>query len=133
MSPERRTIDFGSKLREARERKGLSIREIADATKVSSRTLDALERNDIAHLPGGLFSRSFVRAYAAAVGLDPEAMVEDFVRQFPHDSITAGHPQSTRIDDYDSIESDRRMVMVILRLLAISVPIAGIILYLTVR
>lgn len=129
MPIERKAGDFGSKLREARERKGMSLSQIANATKISSRVLDALERNDIAHLPGGIFTRSFVRAYAVAVGLDPEATVEEFVHQFPHDSITAGHPPSTHIDDHDSIESDRRMAAVVLRLLAISVPIAGIVLY----
>jgi transcriptional regulator with XRE-family HTH domain len=127
--PAERTADFGSRLRDARERKGMSLSEIATATKISSRILDALERNDITRLPGGIFSRSFVRAYAEEVGLDPEAAVEDFIRQFPHDSITAGHPPSTRIDDNDSIESDRRMAAVVLRLLAISLPIAGIVLY----
>ena len=50
MSADRRTADFGSKLRRAREGKGLSLREIADATRVSSRTLDALERKDIRYL-----------------------------------------------------------------------------------
>lgn len=129
MPVEHKAVDFGSKLRDARERKGVSLHEIANATKISSRVLDALERNDISHLPGGIFSRSFVRAYAVEVGLDPEATVEDFVRQFPHDSITAGHPPSTRVDDNDSIESDRRMAAVVLRLLGISVPIAGIVLY----
>ena len=54
---DRRIGDFGSKLREARERKGVSLREIANATKISVRALEALERNDISHLPGGIFSR----------------------------------------------------------------------------
>ena len=127
--PVERKADFGSRLREARERKGMSLREIATATKISSGILDALERNDIARLPGGIFSRSFVRAYAEAVGLDPEDAVEDFIRQFPHDSVTAGHPPSTHIDDNDSIESDRRLAAVVLRLVAISLPIAGVVLY----
>src|SRR5262249_62316511 len=83
---DRRTGDFGSKLRAARERKGVSLREIANATKISVRALDALERNDISHLPGGIFSRSFVRAYAVQTGLDPDETVNDFFRPVPHDS-----------------------------------------------
>jgi cytoskeleton protein RodZ len=126
---DRKAGDFGSRLREARERKGISLREIANATKISIRALEALERNDISHLPGGIFSRAFVRSYAVEAGLNPEETVEDFVQNFPHDSVTAGHPPSTHVDDGDSFESDRRTAGVILRLVGISVPVAGIVLY----
>ena len=57
--------------------------------------LEALERNDISRLPGGIFSRAFVRSYAIEVGLDPEATIQEFIAQFPHDSVTAGHPTSS--------------------------------------
>lgn len=129
---DRRTGDFGSKLREARERKGVSLREIANATKISVRALEALERNDISHLPGGIFSRSFVRAYAVQAGLDPDQTVDDFVRQFPHDSVIAGHASSARIDDGDD-ESDRRTARVVMWLVAISVPLAAIVIYLVAK
>ena len=59
-------------------------------------------------LPGGIFSRAFVRSYAIEVGLDPEATIQDFIAQFPHDSVTAGHPASTEAEDHVAIESDRR-------------------------
>jgi transcriptional regulator with XRE-family HTH domain len=84
--------DVGATLREARERRGLSLRQISNSTKIAMMTLEALERNDIARLPGGIFSRSFVRAYAVEVGLEPEVMIEQFMSQFPQDSVTAGHP-----------------------------------------
>ena len=84
--------DFGRKLREARERRGLSLRQIASATKISLLTLEALERNDVARLPGGIFSRAFVRSYALEVGLDPEETIREFMGQHPQDSVTAGHP-----------------------------------------
>src|SRR5689334_15009850 len=125
---DRRTGDFGAKLRDARERKGVSIREIANATKISVRALEALERNDISHLPGGIFSRSFVRAYAVQAGLDPDETVSDFVRQFPHDSVIAGHAASSRIEDTDD-ESNRRTARVVLRLVGITVPVAILVLY----
>jgi transcriptional regulator with XRE-family HTH domain len=130
-SADRRVGDFGSKLREARERKGVSLREIANATKISVRALEALERNDISHLPGGIFSRSFVRAYAAEAGLNPDETVDDFVRQFPHDSVIAGHPASTGVDDTDD-ESNRRTARVALRLIGLSVPVAALVLYFAV-
>jgi transcriptional regulator with XRE-family HTH domain len=127
---ERKAGDFGTKLREARERKGISLRQIADATKISVRVLAALEQNDISDLPGGIFTRAFVRAFAVEAGLNPEETVDDFVRQFPHDSVTAGHPPSAHMDDdEDGIESNRRMASVALRLVVISVPVAAILLY----
>jgi cytoskeletal protein RodZ len=75
-------IDFGAKLRGARERRGVSLRQIAETTKISVAALEALERNDPSRLPGGIFRRAFVRSYAAEVGLDPEATVREFLERF---------------------------------------------------
>ena len=75
--------DVGSRLRAAREAKQLSVREVAKTTKIPVDALDALEANDVARLPGGIFSRGFVRSYAAAVGLNPEQTLRDFVAQLP--------------------------------------------------
>ena len=77
MSGETRTrvgipTDMGSRLRAAREAKQLSVRAIAKTTTIPVGALEALEENDVARLPGGIFSRGFVRSYAAAVGLNPE-------------------------------------------------------------
>ena len=121
-------MDFGTRLREARERKGVSLRTIADATKISVAVLEALERNDVSRLPGGIFSRAFVRSYALEVGLDPEATIQEFVAQFPHDSVTAGHQTSAAIEA-SSLDSDRRVAKTFLRLLGVGVPILGALLY----
>jgi cytoskeleton protein RodZ len=77
--------DFGARLRRARESRGLSLRDIANVTKISTLVLEALERGDAGRLPGGVFSRAFVREYAKQVGLDPEQAVRDFVEAFPDD------------------------------------------------
>jgi cytoskeletal protein RodZ len=126
---ERSAGDFGGKLREARERKGVTLRQIAAATKISIGVLEALERNDISRLPGGIFSRAFVRSYAIEVGLDPETTIQDFIAAFPQDSVTAGHPRSTDAEDHEAIESDRRTATTFVRLVLISVPIVGAMLY----
>jgi cytoskeletal protein RodZ len=130
MSAER-SGDFGSRLRDARERKGVSLREIANRTKISIAVLEALERNDITRLPGGIFSRAFVRAYASEVGLDPETTIQDFVAQFPHDSVVAGHSSSDPIEDNLALESDRKMATTVLWMLIVSIPAAGLVLYLS--
>lgn len=74
--------DFGGKLRQAREGRGISLRQIAASTKISVAALEALERNDISKLPGGIFSRSFVKSYASEVGLDPDQTVREFLERF---------------------------------------------------
>lgn len=129
MTAERTATDFGSKLREARERRGVSVRDIANATKISAAALDALERNDISKLPGGIFSRAFVRSYAVEVGLDPETTIHEFIAAFPNDSVTVGHPASNDVEDFDATESHRRIARTVARLLAISIPVAALVLY----
>src|SRR5712691_11723699 len=131
MPTERTSSGFGQMLRETRERRGISLRQIANATKISVGVLEALERNDISRLPGGIFGRAFVRSYAVEVGLDPEQTIQDFIAQFPHDSVTVGHPASAQIEDNQAVESDRRTASTFLRLILVSVPIAGIVVYLT--
>jgi cytoskeletal protein RodZ len=80
--------DFGTGLLRARERSGLSLRQIADSTKLSVRNLSALENNRIGQLPGGIYRRAIVRAYAAHVGLDPEQTLRTFLAQYPDDVPT---------------------------------------------
>jgi len=132
MSADRAPGDFGTRLRAARERRGISLRQIANATKISVSVLDALERNDISRLPGGIFGRGFVRSYAVEVGLDPEATIQDFIATFPNDSVTVGHRTSEQIEDNQMLESERRTAGTFLSLLAISIPIAGVVLYMGV-
>ncbi|HMF96037.1 MAG TPA: RodZ domain-containing protein [Vicinamibacterales bacterium] len=127
--PERTTGGVGAKLRDARERRGVSLRQIANATKISIGALEALERNDISRLPGGIFSRAFVRSYAVEVGLDPEAMIQEFIEQFPNDSVIAGHPTSDQIEDHQAVESERRTAGTFLWLALVSVPLAGAVVY----
>ncbi|MEW5806724.1 MAG: helix-turn-helix domain-containing protein [Acidobacteriota bacterium] len=70
---------FGEELRRERELRGITLREIADSTKINIRFLEALENNDFKHLPGEIFNKGFVRAYAAHIGLDPERMVNSYL------------------------------------------------------
>jgi len=129
MAAHKVTDDFGRKLREARERRGLSLRQIASATKISMLTLEALEKNDIARLPGGIFSRGVVRSYAVEVGLDPEETIQEFMGQFPQDSVTAGHPTTRRSEDHEDVDSDRQLASTFLRLILVSIPVAAIVVY----
>ncbi|HYH09790.1 MAG TPA: RodZ domain-containing protein [Thermoanaerobaculia bacterium] len=69
---------FGEELRREREIRGISLKEIADATKISKRFLEAIERNDHTTLPAPVFTRGFVREYARYVGLNAEEMVNRY-------------------------------------------------------
>jgi cytoskeletal protein RodZ len=120
---------FGDRLREARERRGISLRQIANATKISIGALEALERNDLSRLPGGIFSRAFVRSYALEVGLDPDETIQDFIAQFPDKAAGTGRLRSDQLEDNVALESDRQIASTVLRLLLISVPIGGLLLY----
>jgi cytoskeleton protein RodZ len=85
-------------MRHVREQRGVSLRQIAETTKLSVSALEAFERNDISRLPGGIFSRAFVRSYAAQIGVDPERAVREFLSEFPHESTMAGHPHAVQDD-----------------------------------
>jgi cytoskeletal protein RodZ len=90
---------FGETLRRERELRQISLREIAEATKINLRYLDALERDDFRHLPGGVFNKGFVRAYAQFIGIDPETMVTAYLdedrRQQARVARTTPEPQAS--------------------------------------
>lgn len=74
---------FGARLRTQRERRGVSLDTIAHSTKIAVGLFEALERDDTARWPSGIFRRAFIRAYATAIGLDPESTVKEFLERFP--------------------------------------------------
>src|SRR5262245_32707220 len=67
-------------LRSGRERRGLTVQQVAAQTKIQLRHLLALESGNLAALPGGLYRRAEVRAYAEAVNLDPALALEQLER-----------------------------------------------------
>ena len=71
---------IGEKLRLAREARGIALREISEQTRISIRYLEAIEGDDYKRLPGGIFNRSFIRAYAKFVGVDEHVALEDYSR-----------------------------------------------------
>lgn len=70
---------FGETLRRAREARNITLQEIAASTKISTRALQALENEQFDQLPGGIFNRGFVRAYARCVGLNEEKAVAEYL------------------------------------------------------
>ena len=121
-------IDFGARMRQVREQRGVTLRHIAHTTKLSVSALEALERNDISRLPGGIFSRAFVRSYAAEIGVDPEQTVRDFLSQFPHESTT-NDPHAAA----DDRPPGRRLVTRAMMVVATLAVVAGVILFLSLK
>jgi cytoskeleton protein RodZ len=72
--------NFGASFKQARESKGISLAQIAAETRISTRFLRAIENEEFQLLPGGIFNRGFVRAFAEKVGLDPDQAVADYER-----------------------------------------------------
>ncbi len=70
---------FGQRIKREREMRGVSLDEIAQATKIGTRSLRALEDEDFDRLPGGIFNKGFVRAYARFLGMDEEQAVADYL------------------------------------------------------
>jgi transcriptional regulator with XRE-family HTH domain len=75
-------MDVGTALQDARERRGLSLAQLSQATKISVPILRAIEHNQIDQLPDGIFLRGFLRAYAREVGLNPDDTVGRYLGQF---------------------------------------------------
>ena len=71
-------MDVGSTLREARERAGFSLQDLATRTRIPIKSLRAIEENDFASVPSGIFVRGFIRSYAQEVGVDPSKAVADY-------------------------------------------------------
>ncbi len=113
--------NIGARLRDAREARNMELRDIAATTKISIGALEALEQNDFDPLPGGIFTRAFVRAYASEVGLDPEQTTRDFMAQAPAE---AGN-DPIGLDD-EQMPSRRQVVETVFKLLIIGVPLAGL-------
>ena len=110
--------EIGSRIRQAREQRGLSLQHIASTTKISIAALKAIERSDFGHLPGGVFNTAYVRAYAAEVGLDSDELVREYRTRFePGLSPAPGSGKRNRL--YGRFPSHSRFVAAIVVSLAI--------------
>ena len=106
------TTDVGSRLRQAREQRGLTLRDIASATKISMTALKAIERNEFTRLPGGVFRRAYVGAVACAVGLNADELTRDYRAQFEPDT-SAGPLLLHEADGDDRSRTRRRVAAVV--------------------
>jgi cytoskeleton protein RodZ len=116
---------FGERMKREREMRGITLEEIANSTKIGTRSLKALEDEDFDQLPGGIFNKGFVRAYAKYLGIDEEQAVADFMAAL-EESLK---PPTIVIEAQERAEREKKeneaAVRPWLALLAIVVVIAG--------
>lgn len=93
---------FGERLRREREMRGVSLDDIADATKIGTRLLRAMEEEHFELLPGGIFNKGFVRAYAKYLGLNEEEAVADYL-----EAAGESAPDPRLIAEQNSLRIDR--------------------------
>jgi cytoskeleton protein RodZ len=70
---------FGAQLRKEREKQGVSLEDISVSTKIGTRMLRALEEEHFDQLPGGIFNKGFIRAYARCLHMDEDQAVADYL------------------------------------------------------
>lgn len=83
---------FGEQLRQERERKGMQLEDVSLATKVGTRFLRALEEERLDQLPGGIFNKGFIRAYAQHLGLDDNEIVAEYLAIVEEKTSAAAAP-----------------------------------------
>lgn len=87
---------FGERLKKEREKRGMTLEDVAGVTKISVRNLRALEQEKFDQMPGGIFNRGFVRSYARHLGLDDEQVVADYMEaageSVPAPDVSNGAP-----------------------------------------
>lgn len=94
---------LGEELRRLREDRGLSLREVSDATHIGSRFLQAIESDNYTILPGGIFNRGFVRSYARYVGLDEEQALVLYNQQL---EAQGGETPRSAAPSWDGIDEE---------------------------
>jgi cytoskeleton protein RodZ len=97
---------FGEKLKLEREKRTITLEQISSSTKIGTRMLQALEEDKFNQLPGGIFNKGFVRAYARCLGLDEDQTVADYLEasgDAPPVSTEIVAPQDEERDNQENL------------------------------
>ncbi|GMV67647.1 MAG: hypothetical protein AMXMBFR76_00860 [Pseudomonadota bacterium] len=111
---------FGARLRAGREGRGLTVLEVADALRLSPRMIEAIESEDIGALPPMLFAKGYLRSYAAFVGIDPSAVLQDFEARAATGTALQPPPMRRPIADLNDVKRGRQLASLVLLVLALS-------------
>lgn len=109
---------LGHELKRRREERNIALRDVAEATRLGVRFLHAIEADDYSSLPGGIYARSFIRAYAKYIGMDEEEAVARYRKQTQSEELA--EPQIT-FQDFSNEPSSRSLYVWMVALLAVIV------------
>jgi cytoskeleton protein RodZ len=118
---------IGEQLRLAREERGIPLREICEQTRISVHYLEAIEANDYKRLPGGVFNRSFIKAYAKCVGYDEREAVEGYTRYLREHGESADDVNTTPMHSkvYTDTPATRSPVLTVILAIVILALLTG--------
>tara|TARA_B100000029_G_scaffold417365_1_gene421980 strand:- start:37 stop:822 length:786 start_codon:yes stop_codon:yes gene_type:complete len=129
MSP--KEIGPGTRLKAVRESNGFSLADVSRRTKITVASLEALEEENFSLLPGGVYTRSFIRSYSVVLGLESTTIVDEFYERYP-DEVG----RKIEFDDVDviattSVESEQLIAKTVAIVAALSLPFLVFGFYLT--
>ncbi|PIE90610.1 MAG: hypothetical protein CR997_05045 [Acidobacteria bacterium] len=107
-------VTVGEKLRRERKKQKISLETVSERTKIAIIFLIALEEDDIDTLPGGIYSRNFLRAYAKCLRLDEDILTAEFHEQHKTKPISVVHREQTTQDNFSYKKEKRRGVLLVL-------------------
>ncbi len=126
-------MSFGDRLRQAREKKGISLDDIAQITKIGTRQLAAMEAEEFDKLPGGIFNKGFVRSYARCVGLNEDEAVAEYLEAIQESpvafkadiAVTEFPPEREPVERAD--RGGPRLIPVLVGLAILALILAGVV------
>jgi cytoskeleton protein RodZ len=83
-----------------RRNRGISLEQIAASTKISKRSLEAIEQGEFAKLPGGIYNTSYIKQYARAIDYDESALLAAYEREMSRTASATPRDSSNRKDTY---------------------------------
>ena len=112
-------------MRLARETRGIALRDISEETRISMRYLEAIETDDYRRLPGGIFNRSFIRAYAKHIGYDEQQALEEYSAMMHERGESADEvpvkPRRSLVYTEDGNQSRSPLVTILLAVIILAV------------
>jgi cytoskeleton protein RodZ len=124
LAQQKMAASIGEKLRLEREAHGIALRDISEQTRISMRYLEAIESDDYRRLPGGIFNRSFIRAYAKFIGFDEQEAIEEYNRTLlEHGESTddsANRPVRSQVYTDDSAHNRSPLMTLLLAIIILA-------------
>ncbi len=99
---------FGEELKQERERRGISLDDVAVSTRVALRHLHALEDDRFTELPGGVFNRGIVRSYAQRCGLDADRILGSFQAALLASGVRTEEPEDAWVELVEAVDRHRK-------------------------